>query len=133
MFPNQARSILLRSVASSRASTQAVVVLPQIRTYAQVPTPQDTKPPVALFGIDGTYANALVSLSHCRRYLFKLQQRPRESQSPRSQQKLIRINMSSIPLLPRPPPWRAPPKLSPIFPMSSRKIQSSRSFSLLRL
>jgi len=30
-----------------------------VRTYA-APAAADTKPPVALFGLDGTYANALV-------------------------------------------------------------------------
>lgn len=39
--------------------------LPQIlpinrRSYAQAAAVQDTKPPVALFGLDGTYASALV-------------------------------------------------------------------------
>lgn len=32
-----------------------------IRTYA-APAGADTKPPVALFGLDGTYANALVRI-----------------------------------------------------------------------
>lgn len=31
-----------------------------IRTYAAAAPSVDSKPPVALFGLDGTYANALV-------------------------------------------------------------------------
>lgn len=31
-----------------------------VRGYAQAAAVQDTKPPVALFGLDGTYASALV-------------------------------------------------------------------------
>lgn len=31
-----------------------------LRTYAAAATQQDVRPPVALYGVDGTYANALV-------------------------------------------------------------------------
>lgn len=35
-----------------------------IRTYAAAAAADNTKPPVALFGLDGTYANALVRILH---------------------------------------------------------------------
>src|SRR5204862_59660 len=52
--------------ASLRASARRVAPIPQnaglngLRTYATAA--QDTKPPLAMFGIDGTYANALVCI-----------------------------------------------------------------------
>lgn len=50
--------------ASLRASAHQFsrrAVVNSVRTYAAAAAP-DTKPPVALFGIDGTYANALVCI-----------------------------------------------------------------------
>lgn len=47
-------------LASRYSSTQVSSLSPLVRTYAQVNTEQDSKPPVALFGLDGTYASALV-------------------------------------------------------------------------
>jgi F-type H+-transporting ATPase subunit O len=55
---------MLRSTraASSQISTASIVLrgssIPSVRWYAQA-APQSTKPPVALFGLDGTYASAL--------------------------------------------------------------------------
>lgn len=47
-------------LASRYSLTQVSSLSPLVRTYAQVNTEQDSKPPVALFGLDGTYASALV-------------------------------------------------------------------------
>lgn len=47
----------LRASAFPRTST--VASFNSLRTYAAAA--QDVRPPVALYGIDGTYANALVS------------------------------------------------------------------------
>lgn len=41
------------------AAVRRTVPRTAIRTYA-APTAEQTRPPVALFGLDGTYANALV-------------------------------------------------------------------------
>jgi F-type H+-transporting ATPase subunit O len=48
------------NVQISRSATQG-----SLRTYAAAaaaaPSTQNSRPPVALYGVDGTYANALVS------------------------------------------------------------------------
>lgn len=54
-------------LASRLAARSARVAAPRasiapLRTYAAPAAAQDTKPPVALFGVDGTYASALVRL-----------------------------------------------------------------------
>lgn len=59
MLCTYAGSTALRSVVARRVAKQVAVVAPHARSYAQVATPQDTRPPVALFGLDGTYASAL--------------------------------------------------------------------------
>lgn len=41
------------------------------RGFAQIAPGQDSKPPVALFGLDGTYASALVSLSLSQSSAYK--------------------------------------------------------------
>lgn len=79
---------------SSRALTSAAriavprapvaVRLAATRAYAQAaaPTSSSNKPPVALFGIDGTYASALVRLSHAQLALFghlEMPKRPSEA------------------------------------------------------
>lgn len=46
----------MRRVASRKSCANA---LPALRTYAQAAPAQDAKPPVALYGLDGTYASAL--------------------------------------------------------------------------
>lgn len=43
--------------AASR--TSCAIAPPALRTYAQAAPAQDAKPPVALYGLDGTYASAL--------------------------------------------------------------------------
>ncbi|MCJ1227170.1 ATP synthase F0 subcomplex subunit OSCP atp5 [Toensbergia leucococca] len=61
MLSRQVRLLVLPSIASrSHCAHRAVSpLLPLLRTYAQVAPSQDSKPPVALFGLDGTYASAL--------------------------------------------------------------------------
>lgn len=56
------RQIKVRAapLASRYTFTKISSLSPLVRTYAQVSTEQDSKPPVALFGLDGTYASALV-------------------------------------------------------------------------
>ncbi|KAL8797200.1 MAG: hypothetical protein Q9195_000667 [Heterodermia aff. obscurata] len=48
-----------RTLASRSATQRSSIPLPKSRAYAQVASTQDTKPPVAVYGIDGTYASAL--------------------------------------------------------------------------
>ena len=50
----------VRTLASRSATQRSSIPLPNSRAYAQVASTQDTKPPVAVYGIDGTYASALV-------------------------------------------------------------------------
>ena len=57
MSSRQARRTLVQ--LGARNATQRVL-LANLRGYAQAAVVQDTKPPVALFGLDGTYASALV-------------------------------------------------------------------------
>jgi F-type H+-transporting ATPase subunit O len=52
-------------VARSAASAPRAFAAPAIRTYAA--SAQDSKPPVALYGLDGTYAGALVRQLETRR------------------------------------------------------------------
>lgn len=50
-------------IATSRPATSrlpASIASPTLRTYAQPASAPDSKPPVALYGLDGTYASALV-------------------------------------------------------------------------
>lgn len=47
--------------APSRSAVPRVFTSSQMRTYA-TPSAADSKPPIALFGLDGTYATALVRL-----------------------------------------------------------------------
>lgn len=57
MLSRQMRPLLSRVAARHHAQQ----TLPaNLRGYAQAAAVQDTKPPVALFGLDGTYASALV-------------------------------------------------------------------------
>lgn len=48
-----------RVAAPSRAIAPKVLASSQIRSYA-TPAPAEVKPPIALYGLDGTYATALV-------------------------------------------------------------------------
>lgn len=56
------RAIIARAGlrASSNVQISRSAALGSMRTYAAAAT-QDSRPPVALYGVDGTYANALVS------------------------------------------------------------------------
>lgn len=57
MLSRQTRPVILRAAARRNAQP----TLPaNLRAYAQAAAVQDTKPPVAVYGLDGTYANALV-------------------------------------------------------------------------
>ncbi|KAL8969947.1 MAG: hypothetical protein Q9183_001753 [Haloplaca sp. 2 TL-2023] len=56
MMSRQARSAIGRRAAHINAQQSLPA---NLRSYAQVATAQDTKPPVAVFGLDGTYASAL--------------------------------------------------------------------------
>ena len=56
MLSRQMRTFLLRA---ARGNTQRTLSA-NLRGYAQAAAVQDTKPPVAVFGLDGTYASALV-------------------------------------------------------------------------
>ncbi|KAI9681405.1 MAG: ATP synthase F0 subcomplex subunit OSCP atp5 [Caeruleum heppii] len=47
------------SAAGLRTSTPQRIAIAPIRNYAQPASTRSTKPPVALYGIDGTYASAL--------------------------------------------------------------------------
>lgn len=77
MLPSQAvRAGLRASTYQFRRS----VVLDGIRTYAAAT--QNVKPPVALYGIDGTYANALVR--HFPKSGTIPLRSPRQSTSPNS-------------------------------------------------
>lgn len=60
MFSSRAILRATRAAAPSRIAVSRAAVAPQIRSYA-TPAAQDSKPPVALYGLDGTYASALVS------------------------------------------------------------------------
>lgn len=61
MLSRQARPLLRRAAVHQNALQTLPV---NLRGYAQAaaaaPATQDTKPPIALFGLDGTYASALV-------------------------------------------------------------------------
>jgi len=49
-----------------RCSAQQSFVAPRVAARGYAAAAANTKPPVALFGIDGTYANALVGLLSAR-------------------------------------------------------------------
>ncbi|KAG4217009.1 hypothetical protein PC116_g34510 [Phytophthora cactorum] len=54
MFARQA----IRSVRA--AAPQRTLARAPVRSYAAAAATQDVKPPVAVYGLDGTYATALV-------------------------------------------------------------------------
>lgn len=66
MLSRQLRVTALQSAALRTGCGQGAITYLALRTYAQVVPPTqaasapDSKPPVALFGLDGTYASALV-------------------------------------------------------------------------
>ncbi|KKZ68411.1 ATP synthase F1, delta subunit [[Emmonsia] crescens] len=61
MLSSRAAQSSLRATAHQFSSIPRAAALNGIRTYATATT--STKPPIALFGIDGTYANALYTAS----------------------------------------------------------------------
>jgi hypothetical protein len=65
MFSNRAllRASRATATASSRVIAPRAAFTSQVRNYA-TPAAADPKPPVALYGLDGTYASALVGFSH---------------------------------------------------------------------
>ena len=60
MLSRQLKAVTLRAAASRTCA----IAPPALRTYAQAAPAQDAKPPVALYGLDGTYASALVCLRY---------------------------------------------------------------------
>ena len=62
MISHRAARLALRSNVPYSTKGRLVTAIPLPRYYAQVAATQDIRPPVALFGLDGTYASALVRL-----------------------------------------------------------------------
>jgi len=60
MFSSRAILRATRASAPRTFAAPRVIASSQIRSYAAAPTAPDSKPPVALYGLDGTYASALV-------------------------------------------------------------------------
>ncbi|KAI9880703.1 MAG: ATP synthase F0 subcomplex subunit OSCP atp5 [Pleopsidium flavum] len=60
MLSSRAIFPISRAAASRATISSCIAVAPfGVRTYAQAAPTPDSKPPVALFGLDGTYASAL--------------------------------------------------------------------------
>ncbi|MCJ1480099.1 ATP synthase F0 subcomplex subunit OSCP atp5 [Schaereria dolodes] len=59
MLSRQASSLASRATRPCKTFAKSTPKLPLVRAYAQATTVPDSKPPIALFGIDGTYASAL--------------------------------------------------------------------------
>lgn len=59
MFSSRAILTATRAAAPQRVLAPRVLASSQIRSYA-TPQPASVQPPIALFGLDGTYATALV-------------------------------------------------------------------------
>ena len=57
MLLKHIKKVTLRAAPSLATRT---IALAPMRTYAQVASEPDSKPPIALYGLDGTYASALV-------------------------------------------------------------------------
>ncbi|PGH12792.1 ATP synthase F1, delta subunit [Helicocarpus griseus UAMH5409] len=62
MMSSRVAQSTLRATARQFAAAPRAAALNGARTYAAAASP-DTKPPIALYGIDGTYANALYTAS----------------------------------------------------------------------
>lgn len=56
MFSRQA----VRTLRAAAPASRLVARAPAVRTYAAAAATEAVKPPVAVFGLDGTYATALV-------------------------------------------------------------------------
>jgi F-type H+-transporting ATPase subunit O len=65
MFSSRALTTAFRA-ATPRAPIAARVAATRSYAAAAAPSSAQTKPPVALFGIDGTYASALVRYISCQ-------------------------------------------------------------------
>ncbi|EEH23015.1 ATP synthase F1, delta subunit [Paracoccidioides brasiliensis Pb03] len=61
MLSSRAAQSTLRATARQFSSVPRAAAINNVRTYATAAA--ETKPPIALFGIDGTYANALYTAS----------------------------------------------------------------------
>ncbi|KAI9753806.1 MAG: ATP synthase F0 subcomplex subunit OSCP atp5 [Chaenotheca gracillima] len=60
MFPSRAAMQATRFSGSRIGTASRFIAAPRSRTYAQAaPATTDSRPPVALYGLDGTYASAL--------------------------------------------------------------------------
>ena len=59
------RRIAAYAATRSTVRTSPIGARAFVRTYAQPAEGASTKPPIALYGIDGTYATALVSQLRC--------------------------------------------------------------------
>jgi len=62
MFSSRAILRASRAAAPQRIAVPRAIAVSQIRSYAAA-APVDSKPPVALYGLDGTYASALYTAS----------------------------------------------------------------------
>ncbi len=79
---------IVAQAARSAAPRAPIAPRAAIRSYAQAVSSTSTKPPVPLYGIDGTYASALVcqasSTAPMLRQLFFLRMAWRSTQTPPS-------------------------------------------------
>ena len=62
MLSKQVITAAIRSSAPRTAVGRMAPAIHHIRSYAQPASSPDTKPPVAVYGLDGTYASALVCI-----------------------------------------------------------------------
>lgn len=60
MLSSRAILRVTRAAAAQKIAAARAASVSQIRSYA-TPAAPDSKPPIALYGLDGTYASALVS------------------------------------------------------------------------
>lgn len=68
---------------SARAAASSRAIASQVRFYAAPAVSENVKPPVALFGLDGTYATALVR--HRARRFPDADCKPEEDQLPHNE------------------------------------------------
>ena len=125
MLSRQSNIGVLRSVTQRFLIKQSSITRSPSRAYAQSVSNANSKPPVAIYGIDGTYASALVSssaspliLNHCICWVVVLS-------------RVVFIDASwawanlllcSIQRLLRPHPLRLLPRPLPRYSKSSRRI-----------
>lgn len=66
----------IRSIRA--AAPQRTLARTPVRAFATAAAPpQDVRPPVAVYGLDGTYATALVRQSHCETPIYVLRRNER--------------------------------------------------------